>query len=312
VTVPDPLVLTEAATPQPGIAPEIHEHVSRGRLILRRFLRRKVSVAAIGLLVFLFLISYVAPLFYKWNYDELDFTSLFEGPSFNHWFGTSQTGEDLFAQTMRGLQKSLAIGFLTAILSTGVAAIVGASAGYFGGWTDRIISWMVDLLLVLPSFLLLVLLSPYFQDGSWILFVFLLAAFAWMVTARVVRSMTLSLKEREFIAAARYMGVPARTIIWRHLLPNMASFLIIDATIAVGGTILAETTLSYFGFGLGENDVSLGSLIAENSGYFDTGYWWLYAFPGAILVSTVLAASVIGDGLRDAFDPYSSRAQRHS
>ncbi|MGH8999201.1 MAG: ABC transporter permease [Acidimicrobiia bacterium] len=301
----------EETTPEVADTGEVVS-LSRRRLILRRFLRRKISIAGLAVIATMFVGAFVIPLFYKWDHRTPDFTALLQGPSPDHWFGTTQTGLDVFAQTMRGLQKSLVIGVLTALLSTGTAALVGATAGYFGGWVERVTMWFVDLLLVLPSFLLLVILSPYFKESTWLLFVFLLAAFSWMITARVVRSMTLSLREREFVQAARFMGVPARKIITRHLLPNMASFLIIDATLLVGGTILAETGLSYFGFGIQPPDVSLGSVIEDGSQAFSTPYWWLWVFAGSILVLTVLSASVIGDGLRDAFDPHSSRAQKKS
>ena len=197
------------------------------------------------------------------------------------------------------------IGLLTAFFSTGTAAVVGASAGYFGGWVDRVLMWVVDLLLVLPSFLIIAILSPQFKGKSWLLFVVVLAAFSWMITARIVRGLTLSLREREFVQAARFMGVPSRKIIFRHLLPNMSSFLIIDATLNVGGAILAESGLSYFGFGVQPPDVSLGTLIADGIGSALT-FPWIFFFPGLCLITTVLAVNVMGDGLRDALDPNSS------
>ena len=206
---------------------------------------------------------------------------------------------------MRGLQKSLIIGLLTAFFSTGTAAIVGACAGYFGGWVDRILMWIVDLLLVLPSFLIIAILSPQFRGKTWLLFVVLLAAFSWMITARIVRGLTLSLREREFVQAARFMGVPSRKIIFRHLLPNMSSFLIIDATLNVGGAILAESGLSFFGFGIQSPDVSLGTLIQDGTASAFT-FPWLFRFAALFLIVTVLAVNVMGDGLRDALDPNSA------
>jgi len=281
------------------------EVVGRGRLVLRRFLRRKTSVAGLVILALLFLMAFVGPHLTKWNYLYQDYDHTLEGPSRLHWFGTTQIGQDVFARTMRGLQKSLVIGLLTALFSTGTAAVVGACAGYFGKWVDRTLMWIVDLLLVLPSFLIIAILSPQFRGKTWLLFVVLLAAFSWMITARIVRGLTLSLKEREFVQAARYMGVPSRTIIFRHLLPNMSSFLIIDATLNVGGAILAETGLSYFGFGVQTPDVSLGTLIADGQASFLT-YPWLFLFAASILVIAVLSVNVVGDGLRDALDPNST------
>ena len=285
------------------------ERVSRGQLIRRRFFRNKTAVFGLGVIAFMFVFAFGGPYISQWSYSENDFSSLLKGPSWSHWFGTTQVGVDVFAQTTRGLQKSLIIGLLVAVFSTGLSAIVGAFAGYLGGRTDRSIMWFVDLLLVLPSFLVLVILSRFYQGKTWLLLVVGLTIFDWMITARVVRGLAMSLRERDFVRAARYMGVPTRKIVFRHLLPNMASVLIIAATLNVGGAILAETGLSYLGFGVAAPDVSLGTLIAEGTGAALT-YPWLFLFAGSILVLTVLAVSFIGDGLRDAFDPGSLRVKK--
>lgn len=285
------------------------ERISRGQLIRRRFFRNKSAVFGIYVIAFMFLFAFGGPYIAQWSYSENDFSSLLQGPSLSHWFGTTQVGVDVFAQTTRGLQKSLIIGLLVAVFSTGLSAIVGAVAGYLGGRTDKASMWFVDLMLVLPSFLVLVILSRFYQGKSWLLLVIGLTIFDWMITARVVRGLAMSLRERDFVRAAKYMGVPTRKIILRHLLPNMASVLIIAATLNVGGAILAETGLSYLGFGVSAPDVSLGTLIAEGTSAALT-YPWLFLFAGSILIFTVLAVSFIGDGLRDAFDPGSLRVKK--
>ena len=285
------------------------ERISRGQLIRRRFFRNKSAVFGIYVIAFMFLFAFGGPFIAQWSYSENDFSSLLQGPSLSHWFGTTQVGVDVFAQTTRGLQKSLIIGLLVAVFSTGLSAIVGAVAGYLGGRTDKVSMWFVDLMLVLPSFLVLVILSRFYQGKSWLLLVVGLTIFDWMITARVVRGLAMSLRERDFVRAAKYMGVPTRKIIVRHLLPNMASVLIIAATLNVGGAILAETGLSYLGFGVSAPDVSLGTLIAEGTSAALT-YPWLFLFAGSILIFTVLAVSFIGDGLRDAFDPGSLRVKK--
>ena len=285
------------------------ERISRGQLIRRRFFRNKSAVFGIYVIAFMFLFAFGGPFIAQWSYSENDFSSLLQGPSLSHWFGTTQVGVDVFAQTTRGLQKSLIIGLLVAVFSTGLSAIVGAVAGYLGGRTDKVSMWFVDLMLVLPSFLVLVILSRFYQGKSWLLLVIGLTIFDWMITARVVRGLAMSLRERDFVRAAKYMGVPTRKIVVRHLLPNMASVLIIAATLNVGGAILAETGLSYLGFGVSAPDVSLGTLIAEGTSAALT-YPWLFLFAGSILIFTVLAVSFIGDGLRDAFDPGSLRVKK--
>ncbi|MGH3753200.1 MAG: ABC transporter permease [Pseudonocardiaceae bacterium] len=281
----------------------------RGRLVLRRFLRRRLAVIGLVCVLLLYALAFLGPLLSPWGYAEQDPNAYLQPPSGAHWFGTSQIGEDVFAQTLRGLQKSLTIGLLVGLISTGLAAVAGAAAGYFGGWVDRVLMWGVDLLLVIPSFLIIAILSPAFRGKSWLILVVLLAAFSWMISARIVRGMTLSLREREFVLAARFMGVPPWRIITRHIVPNMASLLIIDATITVGTAILTETGLSYFGFGVQPPDISLGTLIGSGTNSALT-FPWLFVFSGGLLVLTVLSVNFVGDGLRDALDPASTPGKR--
>ncbi|MGH8899482.1 MAG: ABC transporter permease [Egibacteraceae bacterium] len=303
-TPTDPVLIAAADDPAltEPVGVGIGDGVSRGRLVARRFLRKRLAVAGLVVLVGLFLFAFAGPLLSSWGYASMDYNALHQPPSAEHWFGTTQIGQDVYAQTLRGLQKSLVIGLLTAFFSTGTAAVVGACAGYFGGWVDRALMWLVDLLLVLPGFLIIAILSPTFRGKTWLLFVVLLAGFSWMIMARVVRGLALSLREREFVQAARFMGVPSGVIIFRHLLPNMSSLLIINATLNVGGAILAETGLSYFGFGVQPPDVSLGTLIADGTPSALT-FPWLFLFSSGLLILTVLAVSAVGDGLRDALDP---------
>ncbi|MEK7292906.1 MAG: ABC transporter permease [Actinomycetota bacterium] len=285
------------------------ERLSRGQLVRRRFFRHKLAVFGLITLGLMFVLAFIGPNFSKHKWDQLDFFYLLQPPSREHYFGTTQIGGDVYALTLHGLQKSLIIGLLVAVFSTGLAAMVGAFAGYLSGRTDRMLMWLVDLLLVLPAFLIIAILSPLYRGKTWLVFVVLLAAFGWMITARIIRGMTFSLRERDFIRAARYMGVPTHTIVFRHLIPNVASILIIDATLNVGGAILTETSLSFLGFGVQPPDVSLGTLIAEGTSSALT-YPWLFGFAGAALILTVLSVSFIGDGLRDAFDPGSIKSAK--
>jgi peptide/nickel transport system permease protein len=311
----DPLLIADdaALSGSPGETPAGPDVVVRGRrqLVLRRLRRNRAAMASLIVLALLFVAAFLSPTVYEaitgWSYSGQDFTAFLQPPSAEHWFGTTQIGGDVFAQTMRGLQKSLLIGLLVAVISTGLAAVVGSVAGYFGGWVDRTLMWIVDLLLVIPSFLIIAIISGNLQGASWLILVVLIAVFAWMITARIIRGMTLSLREREFVQAARYSGVSSAGIIFRHLIPNMSSLLIIDATIAVATAIIAESGLSYFGFGVKPPDVSLGTLIAEGTRSAFT-FPWLFMFAGGLLVLTTLAVSVFGDGLRDALDPASKRS----
>ncbi|MET9364413.1 ABC transporter permease [Streptomyces sp. NPDC006632] len=271
-------------------------------------LRSPGALTGLALIAGLVLLAYAGPCLTPWNHTDIDYTSLRDGPSSRHWMGTSRIGQDVFAQTVRGLQKSLLIGALVAVASTGLGAAFGACAGYFGGWVDRVLMFVVDLLLVIPGFLLLVLLAPKLRRFGWPALALVLAAIGWMITARAVRIMTLSLRERPFVAAARHMGVAPFRIIVRHVLPHLASFLITDATIAVAGAVISETGLSYFGFGVQPPDVSLGTLIASGSDVALTCPW-MFFFPAGLLLLLVLAVHLVGDALRDVLDVGSGRGR---
>ena len=298
-------------TATPGV--DAGAFVSRRTLVARRFARNRLAVAALVTLVALFVGCYALPPLLPYSYSELDFTALQSPPSPRHWFGTNALGQDLLAQVLRGMQKSMLIGVCVAVISTLIAATVGAIAGYFGGWRDRALMWFVDLVLVVPSFILIAIITPRTKNSANIaLLIVLLAAFSWMISSRMVRGLTMSLRDREYVQAARYMGVPNRTIIARHILPNVASILIIDTALTVGGAILAETGLSFLGFGVQPPDVSLGTLIADGTKSATT-FPWVFLFPAGVLVLILVCANLTGDGLRDAFDPGSAtlRTRRH-
>ncbi|WP_418003106.1 ABC transporter permease [Mycobacterium sp. PDNC021] len=282
---------------------------SRRTLVARRFVRNRPAVVALVALCLLFLGCYALPPLLPYAYTDMDFNALLQPPDGRHLFGTNALGQDILAQTLRGMQKSMLIGVCVAVISTVIAATVGSVAGYFGGWRDRVLMWIVDLLLVIPGFILIAVVTPRIRHESTVLWlVILLAAFSWMISSRMVRGLTMSLREREFVTAARYMGVSNARIIARHIVPNVASILIIDTTLNVGLAILAETGLSYLGFGVQPPDVSLGTLIADGTPSVTT-FPWVFLFPAGVLVLIVLCANLIGDGLRDALDP-SARPRR--
>jgi peptide/nickel transport system permease protein len=189
-----------------GTAPLDETQVpSRARVVWKRFRRQKTALAGLALLFLLIVAAFGGIHLTHWTYTDHDFNALQVGPDFSHgrashWFGTDLTGKDLFSATMRGAQKSIVIAFLVALMATGIAAIVGSFAGYFGRWVDRVLMWVVDLLLIVPAFLIIAILSPQFH--SFWLFVALLGMFIWQITARIVRGQTLSLREREYVLAA--------------------------------------------------------------------------------------------------------------
>jgi peptide/nickel transport system permease protein len=303
-----PKAAEEATETKSGIHPA--EFTSRRNLVVRRFLRNRPAVVALISLLVGFVGCYALPSLLPYDYNHLDYDALLQPPSLKHWFGTNALGQDLLARILRGMQKSMLIGFCVALISTTIAATVGTVAGYFGGVRDRALMWLVDLLLVVPSFLLIAIVSARSKGSSNVLWlIVLLAAFGWMVSSRMVRGLTMSLREREFVRAARYMGVSSRRVIVHHIVPNVASILIIDATLNVGFAILGETGLSFLGFGVQPPDVSLGTLIADGTPSATT-FPWVFLFPAGALVLIVLCANLTGDGLRDALDPRSRAPRR--
>jgi peptide/nickel transport system permease protein len=297
----EPVTTETATTAKSGV--DAHKFASRRTLVFRRFLRNRPAVVSLAVLALLFVGCYALPPLLPYSYTDLDYYALQQPPSVDHWFGTNALGQDLLAQTLRGMQKSMLIGVCVAFISTIIAATVGSIAGYFRGWRDRTLMWVVDLLLVVPSFILIALVTPRTRRSDTVLWlILLLAAFSWMISSRIVRGMTMSLREREFVVAARYMGVSNWRIIVRHILPNVASILIIDTALNVGIAVLAETGLSFLGFGVQRPDVSLGTLIADGTSSVTT-FPWVFLFPAGVLVLIVLCANLTGDGLRDALDP---------
>lgn len=282
---------------------------SRGALVVRRLFSNRGTIVGLVIIALLFVYAFLGPVLSPVKYTDIDYMALSQPPSWQHLFGTNNIGQDMFVRTAVGLQKSLIIGILVALVSAVLAGFLGAAAGYFGGWVERIIMFLIDLLLTLPSFLFIAIMSPRLREFGWLMLVVMIAAFGWMITARVVRSMTLSLREQEYVRAARYMGIGHFTIIRRHIVPQVMSFIIIDATITAGAAVMTETGLSYFGFGVQPPDVSIGNLIAAGQdGAFQSA--WLWGFALLALIIFVLAANLVGDGLRDAFDPTSSAGKR--
>lgn len=282
------------------------KRISRRQLILRRFLRNPSAVMGVVGFALVVVFALAGGHLTSWDFAQVDNRSFLQPPSGSHWFGTTQGGRDVFALTVEGTRKSLVIGVCVALLQTGIAAVVGSTAAYFGGWWERIALWLTDLLLVVPSFLIIAILSQRAgaSRGSITLFIVLLAGFGWMLTARVVRSLTLSVKTLDYVTAARFMNVRSSTIITRHILPNIASLLIVDATLGLAIAVMSETTLSYFGFGVQAPNTSLGTLIAEGQTAATTSPW-IFLAPSGVLVVMLVCVNFMGDGLRDALDPSS-------
>jgi ABC-type dipeptide/oligopeptide/nickel transport system permease subunit len=281
---------------------------SQTRMVIRRFARHRLAMASLIILLLLILTALIGGRLWKYDYAEItpEFST---PPSWEHPMGTDGPGHDTFAQVLRGAQKSVQIMLLVALFSTAIGVTVGAIAGYYGGMIDAILMRLIDLVLTVPTLAVLaVLANKVRQSGSWFGIAVIIAALVWTTIARVVRAEMLSLREKEFVEAARAAGASDRRIIFRHLLPNIVGSIIVAATLTMAAAILIETTLSYLGLGIKVPDTSLGLLVSDGQSAAQTRPWLFY-FPGLFIIVIVLCVNFIGDGLRDAFDPRQTRVR---
>jgi len=279
-------------------------HRSQWELFRRRFVRHKMALVSIGVLVLLFVVCFGASVVAPYDPTEQDLLAGPVGPSWAHWFGTDELGRDQLSRILYAGQISLKIGLAVALISTVVGTIVGAVAGYIGKATDQALMRLTDLFLVIPAIAILAIaLKKFGRDDLTIILV--LAGLFWMYVARVVRGQVLSLKEKEFVEAARASGASSTRIVARHLLPNVIGPIVVNATLAVATAIIVESTLSFLGFGVQPPKTSWGNMLSNAEGYVGTSRAYLLYFPGLAILLTVLAVNFLGDGLRDAFDPQS-------
>ncbi len=282
---------------------------SQWKTVLRRFVRHRLAMVSLVVLTMIFLLSIFGKYIWTWSYLERDKGALSQGPSWTHPFGTDDLGKDMLALTLRGAQRSILIALMVSVLSTTIGVTLGAISGYFRGIVDSVIMRITDLLLTIPLLVIAGCLAWQLDGGgSWWFLSIILGVFSWQGTARIVRGEFLSLREKEFVEAARAVGVGDGRIIFRHILPNALGPIIVSATLAIGGAILVETALSYLGLGVKSPDSSLGLLVSEYQAAFQTRPW-LFWFPGLFIVVICLSVNFIGDGLRDAFDPKQTRVR---
>ena len=282
----------------------VQKRRSQGRIIFDRFIRNRAALVGAAVLILMFLFCFFGPVITGHNQpDVIHPTDASQAPSLTYPFGTDDVGRDQFARAMAGGQVSLLVG-LTSMLGAIVFGIgIGSLAGFYGGVVDNVLMRLTDVVLAVPLYLLLFVLSATFSDGSPRSVIFLIAIFGWTYAARLVRGEFLSLKEREYVLAARTIGARDFRIMFRHILPNAAGPIIVNATLLVGANIILESVLSYFGFGLHPPTSSWGNMIADGQALYELAPWLVFA-PGLLIFVTVLSFNLVGDGLRDALDPY--------
>ncbi len=278
----------------------------------KRFRRHKLAFAGAVLLLLIILAVVLGPFFWTLPINEIDFKSKLQGPSWQHPLGTDDLGQDLLARMLYGGRISIAVGFAAMVIAVAVGILIGAIAGMSRGFVDTFLMWLTDLFLSLPQLPLLLLLIYLFRDtlkvwvgteaGVFIMVVLVIGGFRWMPVARLVRAQFLSLREKEFVEAARALGAsPLRQVV-RHILPNSLGPVIVAGTIDVAAAIIAESTLSFLGLGFPPDIPTWGRLLFDAKDHLDIAAHWAL-FPGLAIFLTVLSINYIGDGLRDALDP---------
>jgi peptide/nickel transport system permease protein len=266
-----------------------------------RFRRHRLALAGLAVVALFATLALLAPVIAPYEPNKTDLSAMLEGPSPAHPMGTDELGRDLYTRILYGGRVSLAVGFLAVALAVTIGTAVGAFAGYHGGWLDNLLMRVVDFMICLPTIFVLILLATLFGTNP-VTIILVIGGLRWMGTSRLVRGSFLSLREREFVEAARCLGAGSGRIILRHVLPNAAGPIIVAATLGIAGAILTESSLSYLGLGIQPPMASWGNML-RNAQTQMVRAPWTAVFPGLMIFLTVLAMNYIGDGLRDALDP---------
>jgi peptide/nickel transport system permease protein len=269
----------------------------------RHFRRNRLAMAGLAVMLVLYALTLLTPLIAPFDPAVQGDIVLLgsKAPSLHHWFGTDKFARDVLSRVLYGSRISLSIGFVAVAISVTVGTLFGALAGFYGGWVDSVLMRFTDMMLSFPRLVLLIVVIALFESSIWLV-VIVLGLTGWMGTARIVRGEVLSLREREFIQAARALGMNDGRIIFRHIIPNTLAPVIVSATLGIGQTILTEASLSFLGLGVRPPTPSWGNMIADGRDAI-TQAWWISTFPGLAIVFTVIAFNLLGDGLRDALDP---------
>jgi ABC-type dipeptide/oligopeptide/nickel transport system permease subunit len=316
---PEPLPVPSAQPVEPVVSDELELTYATGLEVQarsqwayarRRFVRHRLAMVSLVVLLIVLGAGLAADWVAPYAYDEIDLENSGVGPTLEgkHFFGTDVLGRDYFSRVIYGIQTSERVAFIVAALSTLIGVLVGAVAGYYGRWADNLLMRLTDLVLTLPGLAVLLTLSAFVGNGSQYNVAVILALLFWTTLARIVRGSFLSLREKEYVEAAKASGASDARIILRHMLPNALGPIIVNTTLIIAAAILVEAALSFLGFGIQPPNPALGSLIAAGQGEgFDL--WWLVTFPGLTIVVIALAINFVGDGLRDALDPTQRRVR---
>lgn len=274
----------------------------RKYVVLRRFAKNKLAVAGLAIVLLFYAVAFLAPAISRYNPNTQNPGFRSKPPSAAHWLGTDRNTRDVYARLIVGARVSLSVGFVAVVIIMSVGTLLGALAGYFGGWVDTLVMRFTDILLSVPQILLLIAAAALFRP-SLVTTVVVIGLTSWPGAARLVRGQFLSLKGQEYITAARAIGASPARIIRRHLFPNSLAVIIVEATVWLSFAILLEASLSYLGLGVQIPTPSWGNMLQQGQSEVLNGAWWLTVFPGLAIFLIALAFNLMGDGLRDAFDP---------
>ena len=289
---------------QAGLHLKVRSQWSYARM---RFFRHRLALIGLVGLVVIFGAGVFANFAAPYGYAQIDLAHILQGPSRAHYFGTDALGRDQFTRVVWGIRTSMEVGVFVALVSTVVGLIIGAVAGFIGGWLDNLLMRVTDLVLTLPLLAILLTATTLLGQGNQWRVSLILVFFFWTTTARVVRGVYLSLREKEYVEAAKASGAGDMRLMFRHILPNTLGPIVVNATLAVGTAILVEAALSFLGFGIKPPTPSLGVLVSDAQQ--NPQQWWLTIFPGLTIVAIVLCVNFVGDGLRDALDPQQRRVR---
>lgn len=268
---------------------------------MKQVLRNPLAFWGLAIIATVLVLALLASIVAPYDPDAIDVKSILLAPSSAHWMGTDGLGRDVFSRMLYGARISLLVGFVAVGIATLIGVVLGAVSGYYRGWVDMVIMRMVDVMLSIPTFFLILAVIAFLTPSIWNIMI-VIGLTSWMGVTRLVRAEFLSLREREFVQASATLGARDHRLIFRHLLPNSLTPVIVSSVLGVASAVLVESGLSFLGLGVQPPQASWGNILSEGKEYIEFG-WWLSFFPGVAILLTVLGYNLLGEGLRDALDP---------
>jgi len=278
-------------------------------LIWKRFSKNRLAVAGGIIVAVLFFVAVFAPLLSPYNPDDIDRKHILVPPDIHHPLGTDDLGRDVLSRMIWGARISLAVGFVAVGIATVIGICFGALAGYYGGWAERIIMRFIDIMLTIPTFFLILAVIAFIEPSIWNIMI-VIGLTSWMGVARLVRAEFLSIKEREYVLAAKALGAGDFRIIFKHIMINSMAPVLVSAVLGIAGAVLVESALSFLGIGVQPPTPSWGNILTLGKDNIEIA-WWLSVFPGLAILITVLGYNLLGEGIRDSIDPRLWETERH-